>query len=337
MGWRVTFLQWATGLLIGGALALAAPFAWALPSTRLVYVRSEGAEQCPEAIELRLAVMHRLSYNPFEPNAKDCIVLVVRREGNRLEASVELVDEQGISRGLRELDAPIGRCDELIAAASLSISLAIDPEHANREIASDEVAVAPAKVPAPAPEAKAAAVRAEAPRLPSHPAIVRPIRSREITLSVHELSGALVKPTFGIGLGYGYRHAWLSLSAEGNAELPVSQRLRGRGELNTWLLSASLVPCLRGTALRFCGLGSLGVLGAKTTGVAQPKNDYAWYGALGLRLGTEGRVSRRWRLGVHVDLLRSLSTYQANFAGSTVWESRRLSGLLGLVGAWDIE
>jgi hypothetical protein len=117
-------------LLLGAALLLAAPSLLALPKTRLVYVRGAGAEACPESMELRLAVLHRLGYNPFDPNAKESIVLLIRQQDATLQATVELIDDQGLSRGTRLLDAPTQSCDELIAAAALSISLAIDPERA---------------------------------------------------------------------------------------------------------------------------------------------------------------------------------------------------------------
>ncbi len=125
------------GSLIVGLELLAASVvtmpAYAMPSSRLVYVRGEGAEARPEAMELRLAVLHRLGYNPFEPNAKPSILVQLRHDGERLRANVELIDEQGLSRGSRHLDAPTNSCDELITAAALSISLAIDPEHAQAQ------------------------------------------------------------------------------------------------------------------------------------------------------------------------------------------------------------
>jgi hypothetical protein len=326
--------QWMGSLLAGAILAVAAT-ALALPKTRLVYVRGEGAEGCPEAMELRLAVLHRLGYSPFDPNAKESIVLFIRREDDRLKAGVDLIDEQGLSRGSRFLDAPAKSCDELIAAAALSISLAIDPERAMANAPSPTPKRAPPMPPTPSePESPLpeASPQIEAPVI----AAAKPIRP-ELVVSLHGESGALVAPTLGTTLGLGLRRGAVSLSLEGRVDLPVSIPVGRQGSLTTWLLSGNLVPCVRGTALRFCGVAGYGRLSASTSAVTYPRSDHAWYGTLGFRLGTEVPVSRNLRLGVHVDMLASLATYQADLGSNAVWTSNRLSGLFGLDGAWVIQ
>jgi hypothetical protein len=325
-------------LLSLGAAALFASSAKAVPSSRLVYVRGEGAEICPEAIELRLAVLHRLGYNPFDPSAKLCILVQVRQNGEKLRATVELLDEQGLSRGTRHLDAPIDNCAELITAAALSISLAIDPERALTH--SDEPRPTDKRtVPnVPAPDARideTATLKTPSSTVPA-PTKERRSTHGEFVLSLHGASHALVKPNLGLDVGLGLRREHWSLSVEARTDLPVTRAVGDEARLTTWLVMGAVAPCVRGAALRFCGLLGYGVLGASSSGVRHPKDDHASYATVGLRLGTERRVARRLRLGVHVDALTSFSTYQANLGNVTIWESSRLSGLFGFDVAWDI-
>lgn len=319
-----------------GAALLAASFASAVPSSRLVYVRGEGAEACPQAIELRLAVLHRLGYNPFDPNAKSSILVQIRRDQERLRATVDLLDDQGLSRGSRYLDAPTNSCDELITAAALSISLAIDPERALAQPENPQSTERHIESESTSSDASGKHVTPAVTASPHPPAARTPTR-RELVLSLHGASRALVEPNLGLDIGLGLRREHWSLSLEGRADLPVSSAVGADARLTTWLFMGVLAPCLRAAPLRFCGLLGYGLLGASSTGVQHPKDDKASYAAFGLRLGTEHRVSRRLRLGVHVDALASLSTYRAELGNSVVWESNRLSGLFGLDVAWDIE
>ncbi|MEO6602920.1 MAG: hypothetical protein ABIQ16_23750, partial [Polyangiaceae bacterium] len=62
-------------LALGGGLfaSLLTPVAWAFPTSRLVYARGPGAEQCPEQSVVRAAVASRLGYDPFFPSSDKTI------------------------------------------------------------------------------------------------------------------------------------------------------------------------------------------------------------------------------------------------------------------------
>lgn len=327
--------KWAQFLCV--AIFLATPRAFALPSSRLVYIRGDGAETCPEPMELRLAVIHRLGYNPFEPNAKNTIVLILRQNGEVIQGTMELTDEQGLSRGTRELTVPADSCDQLLAAAALSISLAIDPDRALH-----------AQLPNQSPDGKQPSTAFEpTPNalIQTTPVgasvrtwgVIRPRNPRELTLSLHESVLVLAAPTVGFGVGYTTWRGAASFSVEGNVELPASRNLRENAKISTTLFSASLIPCWRGQSLRVCAIGSLGDLRATSSGIVRPKSDAAWYAALGLRIGSVARVSRRWQLGVHVDLLSPLFKYEIRVDENVVWRSNPLAGRIGFSGAWDIQ
>src|SRR5580698_5235802 len=87
----------------------------ATPTSRLVYSRSSDADSCPDEQALRHAVAARVGYDPFFPYATRTIVVSIARRDRAFVASVDLVDEGGLSHGARELPAE-GNCTELLDA-----------------------------------------------------------------------------------------------------------------------------------------------------------------------------------------------------------------------------
>src|SRR5687768_12796994 len=89
-------------LLLGLALPSAAR---AEEKARLVYVRGEGADDCPAEVDLRLWVIARLGYDPFSPQASRVVIARVESREHDLHGSVEVADQQGLSTGRRELSS----------------------------------------------------------------------------------------------------------------------------------------------------------------------------------------------------------------------------------------
>src|SRR5205814_5483733 len=110
-----------------GVTALASTASFAFPSSRLLYSRGVGAERCPDEATMRKAVAQRLGYDPFFPTAEKTIVSRIVRDRDELRGTVELVDNHGMVRGLRDFKVGADDCAELVAAMSLAISIAIDP------------------------------------------------------------------------------------------------------------------------------------------------------------------------------------------------------------------
>ena len=108
------------------AILSSAQAALATPSARLVYTRSEDAASCPDEAALRKAVETRFGYDPFFAWARQTVVAQISREGARYVARVQLVDEQGLARGTRELRSDEDDCAEVFDAAALAISIALD-------------------------------------------------------------------------------------------------------------------------------------------------------------------------------------------------------------------
>jgi len=119
--------------------------------SRLVYTRSAGAEQCPDEATLRRAVVERLGYDPFLPNADHTIVATIDLARDKLRGEARLLDDHGVVRGSREHWSRPAQCDELVRALALSISISIDPASLGRRVLS--------RPPSPPPVAKRASTK----------------------------------------------------------------------------------------------------------------------------------------------------------------------------------
>jgi hypothetical protein len=109
------------------------------------------ASSCPDEASLRQATKQRIGYDPFFPWAKTTVVVEVAGEDQAFVAHVRLTDENGLSRGARELRSESKGCAGLIDAAALAISIALDMTVPPTEPAAPTPASAsPPEVAAPA-------------------------------------------------------------------------------------------------------------------------------------------------------------------------------------------
>jgi hypothetical protein len=318
-------------------------------STRLSYLRGSGAEECPDERALRLAVAVRLGYDPFVPWSKTTIHAQVARDGANLRARIHLAGEDGRARGSRELVAPLGDCDKLVAAMSLAISIAIDPISANGS-KDGENAVAPPKEDATPIEAqneeRAALVMTQVQQRRSvradegqAAAMASPSdRSAEgKPLRWYAGLGAVVAtgtaPDFAAGVkAFGRLDAdQASVGLEARYDLPASAAATQRGgTVRSRLLVFSLVPCVKLRALALCGLVSAGSLQGTGSGVPVPLTESALYLAAGGRAAFELPLAEPFSFRLHADLVRNLTPVTLAIGGEEVWRTPPLAGIAGL-------
>jgi hypothetical protein len=96
------------------------------PPARLVVLRAAHAGSCPSEDALLAAVEHRVPRNPFGAAAARTVFVRLRRHGTGFEASVSLVDENGVEHGARVLRTA-GPCGDLLEVTALAIAIAVDP------------------------------------------------------------------------------------------------------------------------------------------------------------------------------------------------------------------
>jgi hypothetical protein len=284
--------------------------AWSSPTARLTYVRASGAERCPDEGELRKAVAARLGYDPFFPWARATVVAEVAGRPRGFHGHVTILDEHGLARGERTLDATSESCDDMVRALALTISIAID------DLATE---FAPPPPPAAAPASSPSPTSPEAGPSSSAPAVEHtPGPARAAGMAGEHVSwagwgapiasfGVAPTGTLGLHLDAELRYRSFSLGLEGRADLPSSISTAVGGRVSTQVVLGAVVPCLREPSPLFvCGLLAAGVFSESGVDVAAPQSRSALYAAPGLRVGIELPLNQSLFFVGHADGLVAL-------------------------------
>jgi len=297
---------------------------------RLVYVRGAGASVCPQQVQLRMAVAARLGYDPFRATAMRTVIAQIEEKSGELVGHVELVDEQNVSQGARQLTAPAERCSELVRAMALSISIAIDPESAllARE---DPAPLDDSEKPEPTRMQRAAvATENEEPReieAQPPPSAPKPIRFFS-GAGVHVTNGAGPSSALGTDAFLGGRFGAFSLSVEERIDGRSSNgAIKGGVHVSFWL--GSIVPCVHFGYATLCGTGTFGVIRASSSGLARDSSDTGNYTALGGRVGWDMPVFGQLWAGLHADAFAPWHTVSIKTSGRTLWTAPNVGTLLG--------
>lgn len=274
-------------------------------------------------MELRLGVVHRLGYDPFEAGARLTVLALIENSGSELVGSVELVGEDGVSEGRRRLSSPADRCTDLVRAMALSASLALDhrreleagvvprsatePERVEKPSVNLGTRVSPHELP---PDERASADGA--------PAVPRIGLGAGAQLTAG--SGPATAP--GFSLAATARYGAFRLDVEVRADTGVSAplpRLGPDARLQTSLVTGSVAPCLQLGSVFACGLVSLGSLSAEARGITEPARDQGLYSAAGARLGVGVPLADRLSLDLHADGVMQLARPEVAIDETSVW------------------
>jgi hypothetical protein len=319
-----------------GLLALMPRTASASPSARLVYSRSIDADSCPDEDALRRAVAARIGYDPFFPWAKHTVVANLTRRGRAFVASVELVDEQGVSHGAHDLETD-NACGELLDAVALAIAIAIDP----RLLLPVTPNPATPKEPAPAPSAPAPPAPpapAASPRGPNEKATLPAQVPRRVILegTVGVAASAGVAPSIAIGLGLGGALRWryASLGLEGRIDAPAGEGVQSRGSVSSWLALLAILPCGHRGPVFACGVLQGGSMHASGAGLSVNQSESQGWWAAGGRIGVLVPFWDNLRLRLHSDVVANLepTTFAVSFApksSTSEWAAPRIATSLG--------
>jgi hypothetical protein len=334
---------WRAGSLLVAlcVLAYACP-ATAFPSTRLVYVRAQGAEQCPEQAAMRKAVATRLGYDPFFASSDKTVIVRVLRQAGHLTGQVELINEHGVQVGLREFSAEPDHCGDLIRAMALSISIAIDPKSAETygRGPADESPESSSEPPEPAAkEPASAAISPPRLRAPAHDE-ARPVEPRadsrwhaSVGVAAIGSLGSAPQLTVGAGLFGALRWQAGSVALEGRADLPVTdQRTTVPLRTSTFVLNA--VPCLHFGVGLACAVGSLRWLSATRTDAGAESGTHPYW-AFGARVGAELPLNRTVGVLGYLDLMVAPQPAGARPGpdAGVIWRADVVNADLGIAAA----
>ena len=304
-------------------------------SSRLVYTRDRVAADCPSERALRAAVEQRLGYDPFDTAAASAVIFGVRADHKAFVVRIERIDDQGVSLGVRELRSRGEGCDELVQAAALSLSIALDPVAASQV---HPVAPPPAEAPAPPPESPPVVILplvvAAVPTEPARDRAVAPSPPPRPSLLTGWHLGAFAENAWGVAPGatgggavhggVGVRHG--SLDLEAHYEAPGGEAAAQGGTVRSWLIAASLVPCGRLGLFSLCGVAALGRLQASSTGVTSPETRNAAFASLGGRLGLEVPLTPLLAFAVHGELAGNVTRATFQLDGTPAWRAPALLG-----------
>jgi hypothetical protein len=314
-------MRLATGLRALAALALLTPLrsAAANPSARLVYSRTRDTASCPDEPALRKAVAARVGYDPFFPWAKQTVVVQVRREHGTFAARVQLVDEEGVAHGTRELSSTQNDCTELFDATALAISIALDasepPADAVTESASAPTPSPPSPNQPPLPHSAPSSPTPIAqpppdiePDTPTPPST----SPRRFFAGLDALGSFGMDPSIALGgvVFAGARWRFLSVALELRVDAPSSTNVTANNaqgsSVASWMYAGDFVPCAHYRFASLCAVGLVGSLQAHSDAEVSFTRS-AILGAVGGRVGGEWGITQALALRAHVDLLGNLA------------------------------
>jgi hypothetical protein len=321
--------------ILPSVLALWSAHAHAAPgdATRLEYARSEAAKGCPDRDALRSAVTQRLGYDPFFPVARQTIVVEITDVSDGLRARMNLVDDQGLIVGSRELRERTEHCDELVASLALAISIALDPSAALGGGAAADSGAPDADAQPPEPETTPeVAAPPQRPTRPHSPPALSLSQASTAQLTVRGgafvASGVAPALAWGLRGGVGARWHWFQLVAEFADQFPVQHAVAG-GSVRASLYEGSLAPCVAKSWLAACALLNVGVQHSEGRDIPYSAAHKSLYAALGARVEAAPQLVGHLRLLLSADALKSLTPVTLRLHGEQVWKTPFVSVVLG--------
>lgn len=260
----------------------------ATPSAKLVYVREAGASACPAESDLRKAVASRIGYDPFFPMASKTVIAQISRGPSGYRGKVQIVGDDGLLRGSRDLSTRGDDCSELLSALALAISIALDDLDDGKP--PPTAVEATSSVPAP-PSAEGPAVAPPPPEPRRDAAPSAPVAGSRFGFLASggptASFGFAPSPSVGASLAATIRYALLAGRLGLRADLPAGGSLSGGGLVRASSVLATASACVRGESLFVCAGGGVGSFSTTTSGIYTPASDTALLGTLLLSGGVD--------------------------------------------------
>lgn len=331
-----------SGVLLAASLTLAAPATAEGPrhAFRLEVRSSPGTAACGVERELRRALPRLLGYDPFDPGAaQELHVQVFPMPPGELAAYIEHRDQDGNALWFRLYRRPAGDCAGLVDSLMLGLEVELSGEEAPPAL--------PPPAPCPPREAcppcskqdcppeRAPAVKPKPKPKPKPPAAPT-TTAWSMSMGAETLLGPLPAITGAGTLGVALRAGFLTVGLEGRASGPAVVEIPTRGTILTFMLTGSMVPCLRGWAFEACAVGSLGTLRALGRGVDVPEAETLFYAAAGLRAAVLVPVSERFFLRPYVEIAFPVTEHTLALQRREVWIAPSAGAILGVSTAMSL-
>ncbi|HET7544844.1 MAG TPA: hypothetical protein VFK05_33485 [Polyangiaceae bacterium] len=325
-------------------------------TTRLVYVRSQAASDCPGQSALEDAVAARLGYEAFSPWGDQTIIATISPDHGGLLARAELIDHDGVAQGSRQVRVRRSDCKELIATLALAISITLDrtlvaaTSSESPQVDEQSVSAPPAndsrvseqrseRTAPSAPTDQPATEQPEPPRaVLANETAAQQTRPRQPTAAaLYAQAGAfgafalVPAATLGVRIGAGLSRGPFSGWLAGMATFPRAETATQYSEVRIKLLSSELALC--GELLRpfsLCSLTLLGAMRGEGVGVSAPKKESSFYASAGARGLFFLPLGSAFALLGNADLSAVLTRPTFQLEGVDVWRPAALAFAAGL-------
>jgi len=316
----------------------------AAQAARLVYGKSSEAAACAEETALRQAVARRLGYDPFVTYATRTMVVELRGDPNGLKARLYVVEADNAAGGARELTSAAADCRDLIAAVALAISIAIDPDAADRaNVDASDARAADATQdpkdaeashrvggPDPAPASGGPLPTSASPTpFDSHAASSGRERSKQAlaVVGVAGVGGAIASgpapaPNVQLWALAGIRGEHWRVTLEPRIALPSSSDVPAgsAGPAKMTYYGVTLAPCYRYGGWLGCYVLDAG-LAVSTGEVAEPRTDQSFWWAQGLRAAFRWNAAPRLGIAAELDGLLAMNRIALRIDGRDAFET----------------
>ena len=327
----------SVGIVIG-AILLAGRAQAQEPQEQLVDLKYDVdpvLQGCPGAVEFRSIVAGQLGYDPYRPGAALGVEVRVRAAESGLEGTIDWSAADANKLGERRFTSRNQDCREMMTTVGFVVAVQI------QLMATEKAKTSPPH----SDNEQSTHSQQDGADLPP------PVRSVTLTIrsfEVHPASSDSTKWTTLVGLGssvafglaphalvqgrlfLALQRGWVGLEAGAEASLPSTSRETYGGGHRDELFLGTLAACGYEGPFAACGVGKLGQILVRGTGVDKPASPSGFLAQVGPRLGYSLGLGNHLALLGRIEALYLLTPWTIDLNQVQVWRMPRFSGVAGI-------
>jgi len=290
---------------------------------------------CPSALEFRSIVAQQLGYDPYGPGEALGVKVRVRPTEAGLEGTIDWSTAETNKLGERRFTSRSEDCQQMMATVGFVVAVQIQL-----------MATEKASTTEPGHKADIATLRT----LESGNSSSEPLRLVTLSMKSFDLHPASdstgwsamvgLGPSAGFGLAphtlaqgrlfIALQYGWAGLEAGAEAAVPSSKRETYGGGFEQSLFSGTLAGCLWKWSIAACGVGKLGLIRVRGTGVDKSESPSGVFAQVGPRLAYSIGLGGHFVLLSHVEVLHLLTPWTVDLNHLVVWTMPRFSTVAGI-------
>ena len=300
-----------------------------------VTYETDALQGCPSVAEFRAIMSQQLGYDPYSPGSALGVEVRIRSSEAGLEGSIDWSNTDANKAGERHFTSRSNDCREMVTTVGFVLAVQIQLLATERTNA-----LAPPK------DGSGTESDGEPPTLPSQ-------RVPSVTLAINRfdvrpasVSSTSWSATVGLGpsIGFGLapssiaqgrlfvalQTAWFQLESGAEASLPSTKRQPYGGGFQHELFLGTLAACGWHRAIAACGVGKLGKIQVRGTGVDRPVSSSGFVAQVGPRLAYAFELGNHLLLLGHVEGTYLLTPWVVDLNRLNVWTMPHFSGVAGI-------